>query len=117
PAGDEGPEDRALDLGHRLEAERRGVELGQGEVVAAHEADHLGVRWGGGGVGHGPKLRTERFVRVSGFNTLLKRATALPMSAPPWDHAPMADETTPERDYSLFGDDHIATYRETNGEV
>ena len=29
----------------------------------------------------------------------------------------MTDETKPERDYSLFGDDHIRTYRETNGEV
>jgi deazaflavin-dependent oxidoreductase (nitroreductase family) len=29
----------------------------------------------------------------------------------------MTDETKPERDYSLFGDDHIRIYRETNGEV
>ena len=29
----------------------------------------------------------------------------------------MSDDTTPERDYSLFGDDHIKIYRETNGET
>ncbi len=29
----------------------------------------------------------------------------------------MADETSPARDYSLFGDAHVAAYRETGGEV
>lgn len=29
----------------------------------------------------------------------------------------MSDETTPERDYSLFGDDHIRVYRETGGKT
>jgi deazaflavin-dependent oxidoreductase (nitroreductase family) len=29
----------------------------------------------------------------------------------------MSDDTKPERDYSLFGDDHIAKYRETAGEI
>jgi deazaflavin-dependent oxidoreductase (nitroreductase family) len=29
----------------------------------------------------------------------------------------MSDDTKPERDYSLFGDDHIATYRATDGET
>ena len=52
----------------RLEAEGAGVERGQGDVVAAHDADDLGV----GRSSHDRRLRTTRFTRVSDFNILLK---------------------------------------------
>ena len=83
-------------------------------MVSAHRADDLGVGRGG----HGGEGTDAGFARVSAFNILLKARAGLVTAAPqPCDHRTMSDDTTPERDYSLFGDDHIAIYRETNGET